>query len=376
MIINEPYKYEYYQGSRVIPIFKRIGIDLELLKNIKGIEKRVKDLIKKRKNEADALLFEILTALLWAKNGYDVSFIEEKTGQKTPDIKAEKEGKTWNIECKRQSKTSDYSYRETEKRQKMISYIGETLIKHNIILDIVFHVELEKLPDTYLRDLLAVKLKLAISGKLVSNEIVDIDVSFVDLSSIKMHLRKYIVKQNSPMLNSLIGNKPIDSKEFTCGYYGDFFRIGDGEVNNLYVSDIQNAYAVYWTCDAEEAINAKARNVKNQIVKAIKQFNSEDTAVIHIGMETFEGATVEKVRLNKIRETIFDLDATKTKLEWIYLHYFQAYSPPDQNWIFDETVSLISPLPKAQSPLPIDLMIVPGNEDIVNDTFHWDRPIP
>jgi len=93
MLINEPHKYEYFQGSRVIPIFKRIGIDLESLKNIKGIEKRVRDLIKRRRHEADALLFEILTALLWAKNGYNVSFIEETAEKKTPDILAEKEGK-------------------------------------------------------------------------------------------------------------------------------------------------------------------------------------------------------------------------------------------------------------------------------------------
>lgn len=376
MLINEPHKYEYFQGSRVVPIFKRIGIDLELLKKIKGIEKRVRDLINRRRHEADALLFEILTALLWVKNGYDVSFIEEKAGQKTPDILAEKEGKVWNIECKRQSKTSDYSYGETEKRQKMISYIGELLLKHNIILDIVFHVGLEKLPDTYLRDLLTIKLKLAIAGKLVSNEIVDIDVSFVDIPSVKRHLQKYFVKQNSPMLNSLIGNKPIGNKEFSCGYLGAFYHIGEGEVNNVYVSDIQNACAVYWTCDAKEAISAKARNVKNQIKKAIEQFNSKDTAVIHIGMETFDGPIVEKVRIEKIKETLLNLDRKEAKLDWIYLHFFQAYSLPDEEWTFDETVSILSTLPKAKSPIPINLMIVPGDEDIMDDIFHWERPMP
>lgn len=69
-LIKEPHKYEYFQGARIIPIFKRLGIDLDILKNIEGIDIRVKDLLYKRKSEADALLFEILTALLWARNGY------------------------------------------------------------------------------------------------------------------------------------------------------------------------------------------------------------------------------------------------------------------------------------------------------------------
>ena len=37
-LINEPYKYEYFQGARVVPIFKRLGVDLHLIKGIKGIK--------------------------------------------------------------------------------------------------------------------------------------------------------------------------------------------------------------------------------------------------------------------------------------------------------------------------------------------------
>lgn len=376
MLIHEPHKYEYFQGARIIPVFKRLGIDLDTLKNIDGIEIRVKDLLKKRKSEADALLFEILTALLWAKNGYQVAFLAEKNGEKTPDIIAERGGRAWNIECKRQSKTSDYTYKETAKRQRMVSFISKVLLERNMLLDIVFHVELETLPDTFLRDLLEHKLKLAISGKIISSDQVDIDLAFVNIPVIKEHLQNYSVKHSSPKLNELIGNKRLDNKGFTCGIYANFFRVGEGEVNNLYISDITNAYGIYWTCDAKEALWAKARNIKSQLHKAMQQFNSKDTAIIHVGMETFDGPEVEKTRFDKIAQTIEKIDPNKTNLRWIFCHFFQAYSLPDQYWVFDETVSAISSYLQPKSPLDIKLMIVSDDGDTADDVSHWDRPMP
>lgn len=376
MLINEPHKYEYFQGARVIPIFKRLGSDLERLKSISGIEERIKNLIKKRRSEADALLFEILTALLWAKNGYEVTFLKEKSVGKTPDLMAKKEGKIWKIECKRQSKTANYTYRETAKRQKMISYVSKILLQQNILLNIVFHVELESLPDTFLRDLLENKLKLATRGKIVSNEQVDINLSFVDIPKIKEHLKKYYVKNSSPMLNLLIGEKPVDNKGFTSGLLGNFFRVGEGEINNLFIADIKNAYGVFWECDSSEALFAKARDIKNQVHGALQQFDTDDTAVLHIGMETYDGPEVELARFEKIKNTIGKIDPASTNLRLIFCHFFQAYSPPDGLWVFDETVSTMSPYYIPVPPIRTKFLIVPEDGDMEDDIAHWDKPLP
>jgi hypothetical protein len=374
--INEPHKYEFFQGARVIPIFERLGKDLDRLKSIDGIDKRVKSLLRKRRSEADALLFEILTALLWHRNGYDVAFIPEKNNEKSADLLATKNGKVWNIECKRQSKTSNYAYRETAKRQKMISYINKILIENNILLKIVFHVELDSLPDNFLQKLLVDKIKLAIPGKIVSNEQVDINLEYVDIPAIKRHLKNHFVKHNSPTLNMLIGKERVDNKGFTCGVYANFFRIGEGEVNNLYISDLQNAFGVYWSCDAKEAIWAKARDIKNQVYAAMQQFNSGTTGIIHIGMETFDGPDVEMARFEKINNTMNNLSPENTNLRWIFCTFFQAYSPPDQNWVFDETVSTLSPYFNVHPPLDTRLMVVPEDADIENNSSHWDRNLP
>jgi len=49
--IHEPYKYDYTQGARIMPIFKRIGMNLDLVEKIGGIKKKVKDLLKKRTSD-------------------------------------------------------------------------------------------------------------------------------------------------------------------------------------------------------------------------------------------------------------------------------------------------------------------------------------
>jgi hypothetical protein len=215
----------------------------------------------------------------------------------------------------------------------------------------------------------------ATSGKIVSNEQVDVDLAFVDILAIKAHLDKYWVKYYSPKMNSLIGGKPVDNKGFTCGTYGQLFRVGDGEVNNLYVNDISNAYGVYWTCDSKEALSAKARDIKKQVHAAMQQFNFEDTSVIHVGMETFDGPEVERKRFEKIQNTIEVMEPEKANLRWIFCSFFQAYSPPDQIFVFDETTKSISHF-SDKIPLDMRLMVIPEDGDTASDISHWDRPSP
>lgn len=377
-LIHEPYRYDYNQGARIIPIFKRIGMNLDLVEKIGGIKKKVKDLLKKRTSEADAILFEILTALLWVRNGWDVNIIEEgKSGGKSPDFEASKSGKTWQIECKRQKKTADYTYKETAKRQIMVFHIGGLLIQYNALLDIRFHVELESLPDTYLRDILQDILpKTKMAGTIVTNDKLDINLSFVNIKAIQKHLETNYVKNNSPQLVELIAGKPVDNSSFTCGIKGNYVYVGKGEANNVFVSEVYNAFGVQCYCDAEEAINAKARDVKSQIYSAINQFNSGSNGIIHIGMETFDGPEVEKERARKIMATLGKIDAINCNLRWVYFHFFQSYSRSYEDWIIDETVDFASAYVNPVPPLHNNFLLIPEDIDTIQNGSHWDRQLP
>ncbi len=377
-LINAPYKYEFFQGARILPIFKRIGIYLEEIKNIEGIDDRIKELIHKRKSEADNLIFELLTALLWKINGYHVEFIPEKNHEKTPDIFVKKGQKEFHIECKRQSKTSDYAYKETYKRQKMIKHIDKILLAKNIVLNITFHTEIIKLDDTYLKDKLESYLKNPKEGKIISDEEIEVSLSFVNIKSISNYISKYALKNNSPALNNLVSNQQqLGNKSFTCGVKATFYRIGDGEINNTYISSVINAFGVIWSSDNESSIWTKARDINSLVYKAIKQFNSAKTGIIHVGMETYDGPEVESKRFEKIEATIGKIDSTSTSLEWIFCHFFQSYTKPGQYWIFDETVSQITNLIKPINPLNDNFMIIVNEKsEIDNNLSHWDKPLP
>jgi hypothetical protein len=377
MFLNEPHKYEYFQGARVIPIFKRLGMDIEILLSIEGIKSKVRSLLKTRKSEADAMLFEILTALVWTRNGWHVSFLKESKNGKMPDLFVKKADEEFYIECKRQKKTSDYTYRETRKRQLLISYLNRQLLANNILLDIIFHVELESLADTYLRDLLIKKLdKITEPCKISVEGVVDIEVSLIDINYINEHLKKHWVKHHSPQMNQLIGKKSPDNMSFTCGLHASFIRVGEGEINNLYINEISRAYGVFWRCDAEEAVLAKARDIKKQLFAALEQFQPNKNAIVHIGMETFDGPEIEMKRHIKITDTLNNIHLSERSLKWVYCHFFQSYSTTNETWVFDETVKTISSNPpEGFPPLHSNFLVVP-DEDILDDMTHWDRGLP
>ena len=259
----------------------------------------------------------------------------------------------------------------------MISAISQLLLQFNILLDITFHVELSTLPDNYLYELLKdIIPNTKTPCTIISNETVDIELSFIDIKSIQNHLKKYYVKNNSPQLQELLTKKHVDHSAFTSAIIASYHHLGDGEANNLYIHDIANAFGVHCYCDSPEAITAKARDVKNQIHSALTQFNSTDNSIIHIGMETYDGPEVEKKRNEKMMDTMLKIDTESNKLCWIFFHFFQSYTRSDIDWYFDETVktasSYIIPIP----PIDYTFLILPQDDVPIDNANHWDKELP
>jgi hypothetical protein len=368
--------YEPVQGARVAPIFKRFGQDIEILKTIGGIERKIKRLLKTEKSQADSTFFEILTALLWAKNGWAVSFIPENSNKKTADLSAIKNGEEKIIECKRLSTSSDYSMRERDKWLSLISPIRGNLIYRNLVLNVKFHVELHLLDNQFLYDQLINKIPLITQpGKIISDDLLEVDVDFADIKSINSHLQRQYVKYFSPQLGELIMGKKINSESFTGGIIGEFVTIGEQKQNNLFVSSVTNVFAAQWDCDAAVAIDTKARNISRQLNDAIQQFPNGMNAVIHTCLETLDGQEVERRRFEKIMDTISFFRTGEKKVQWIFCHFLQSYAPPDQTWVIDETVSRFSTVSEVKEcPLKTIHLIVPEEE--ITDDVHWEKEHP
>lgn len=376
MLLNDITKYEPVHGSRVAPIFLRLGQELDTVKKITGIDSKVKRLLKNEKFQADSIFFEILTAVTWIKNGWCVGFITEDTNGKSPDLLAEKEGEEWHIECKR-LKGSDYSSNERIKWLKMLSYISTALLAYDIVLDVVFHVELDSLDDRFLEAELKGKLPFINgNGVIIANDIWDVSISFVDFDLIDKHLAKFLVKEFSPQVQYLIAGKKEFVNSFTCGLLGQYVNFDESTANSRYITQIDKAYGAYWRCDAQEAIDAKAKDIRRQLKSAAEQLPDGKNAAIHVGIETFDGADVEQQRFEKIFKTIGDFESGSKNLRRIYCNFLQSYAPPESCWVFDETSNWFSvDLDGENYPLRRKFLILP-EETKDAESSHWLRPQP
>lgn len=349
MILTEPTKYEPIQGARVIPIFERLGTDFELLRQIGGIDEKVSNLLsfgQRNIPEPDSVLFEILVALLWKRNGWeDVSFIPESPPEKRPDIRVASGNTEWFIECKRLNGTSDYSEKERQKWLKMWSHLRDYLVDKQIpaVFEIVFHVELDTLPDDFLVRQLAGKLSLLSSPCIViSNEQWQVSFDTINFEKAKAHLEQFSVKISSTQLQELIAGYRDPNRGFTYVVCGKTKYFGGKHVNNKYLTSMEFAAGAFWHCDAEASIDKKARGIRKRLGEAVKQLPENKSCVVHVGLETLDGVLVEAERYKRIFNTAQNFDNSGKDLRWIYCHLFQSYAPPDQDWVFDETVHYFS----------------------------------
>ena len=377
---HDPLKYEPTQGARILPIFKRLGADLALLKRMGGVEERVQRLLGGERAQPDGGLFELLVALLWKRNGYPtVEFIPERPPGKSPDILARSGREEWFVECKRLRKSSGYSEREREKWLAMWSRFVQHLTRHNIslIFEITFHVELESLPDDYLVVQLAGKLPfLSVPCHIASNETWDVTARPVDYRRARAHLRRYRVRVPSDQMQELLAGYRDPRRGFTGAAGGAVVRIGGTSGNNRFLDSLSFAACSFWSCDAPQAVRHKARDVRRHLARAVDQLPSAGKCAVHLGLETLDGPLVEQVRLDRTKHSVVTFDTLGKDLRWVYCHLFESYAPPDQCWVIDETVVHFGKdLTGRDEPLAFRPVIVPDDETAANGV-HWHRDPP
>ena len=368
------------QAARVLPILQRIGTDLEQLTQIEGVEEKRYKLLNSGATDADSVLFEMLVALLWKRNGWsNVSLLTVSPPEKCHDIRARSNSNEWAIECKRLAKSSGYSQKEREKWLRMWKHLGDFLIDRRmpLVFEIVFHVELETLPDTFMLDQLGGKLPLVVQPcTVISNNQWEVSVSWVDFDAAARHLRKYRVKYPSDQLNELSAGYRDPNRGFTGIVGGRTGRLGGGRGNNCYLDRMDFAAGAFWHCDAKRSIERKARDIRGHLAEAIKQLPDGVPSFVHIGLETLDGVLVEAERYRRILNTVQSFHTSGKDVRWVFCHLYQSYSPPNRNWVIDETVYYFSHTDFSDDkPLSHTGTVVP-KEHSDGPGFHWLRDTP
>jgi len=190
-------------SSRTIAAHQRVGFAHRVV----GIERKPDELLKEHRKQPDGLFFEVLVALAYAEEGWDVTFIEE--GQdKTPDMRIVRGDQEFFVECKRMVRTTDNSEKERNQFLRLWDAGRHVLLEKRqwVWFKGTFHVDPAELPDNFLLDLWLSSLPIGLGERVpMDNEQATIKARLIDQAGVRRHMREFRGKANSPMLTQVIG---------------------------------------------------------------------------------------------------------------------------------------------------------------------------
>lgn len=364
-----PY-YDFYQGATIVPSFVSIGRDLELIRDIKNIEHVVRKFLNPKNINPETEIFELLVALLYKRNSYkNIEFIPEGSTP-SPDLKLRNSEHDMFIECKKIAKTSDFSRNDADRWRAMWLHLREGLrhVNENYFFEIIFHRSLEKFNEEFLAIEILPKLKLIpwSSKSIIKDDDVFISVRQLDLSNIKNYLADRDLKLSSQFIDLATGEYKHHQQ------YTFFGKFKDSEKFPTYISDVYSLCGATWCCDDEDVINAKSRDIKRTLAKAVKQFEKGTTARVHLGLETIEGIPITKKRFHKIVSTLKDFVAEDINLTHVICHFFEGIVPPDKNWIMDQSTVWFERDPILTEPFD-DYRLFNQVVDEQNNGVYWTK---
>ncbi|RUO59618.1 hypothetical protein CWI73_12230 [Idiomarina piscisalsi] len=375
-----PYVDEPSQSARIYPFFSAIGRYIDIATNIEGIDGKLDELLEGKENQPDSLLFEIVTAIMYQRNGWTVKFIPEDANSKTPDLFVSRGNESFYVECKRQSKVTEYSENERKEWRKRWAKLAPIMIanKTSIFVDVTFKVEISQTSE----DILAKAFSAIIhkgcidNGVYLESDELIFKASYIDMGLVDEHFDKYQVRWNSPQMIALFAGGYDSSGSYTQLHSPKGINaIGpddDEHVLNLFCEGVHAAYCAKWECVADESINKKAKDVRKLLSKAVNQAPKSHPTIVHIGYETLHGPIVEYSRANKIYSSIENFDYKRKDIRAVYCHAIQPSNQIEGFECAETTMRFGRIGVNPEDILPHDLLLDEPGMETRNDT-HWNE---
>ncbi|WP_414057486.1 hypothetical protein [Pantoea dispersa] len=381
-IFERPSVEENSQGARIYPFFAAIGRHIALAKNIKGIDAKLNEVLNGKNNQPDATLFEIVVAITYARNGWEVEFLPETPTGKTPDLLVSRGKETFYVECKRQSKVTEYSELERKAWRARWSELVSALMYFNkpVFVDVTFKTEVV---DTQVDIVKNAFLDIMKQGELkyeriYVDEVIRVSARPINISKVNENLNNFFVRQNSPQLVSLLANGFKSSESYTHLIApAGMVAVGpDDEYHalNVFCTGVHQAYCARWQCVDEASIDKKAKDVKKLLSKAVNQAPAGFPTIVHIAYETLHGPHIEFIRAAKIETSLRDFDCKGKNICAIYCHAIQP-SVSESDWEIAETTMRFGKNGfNPERLLSHDLMFDQLTTEIHRDT-HWNQDL-
>jgi hypothetical protein len=373
--LEDPLCVDSSQSQRILPFFAGIGERWPFAVNVRGLDRKIKELLTHYKSAPDGVLFEILVALSYAAKGWDVELIEETPPVKSPDMVVRKGKREIFIECKRLDRRTTYSEKERNDFLRIWDAAVPVLVanKQWVWLKAMFHSEASTLPTDFLANILKETLPIRNEETLI-HESADatIHARLIDRLTVQKHVEDYTVKFPTPMLNSLLGGDwaPDNSEVTVASLVKAGHLVGcEAPILASYIDEIGWACGITRKFDSEASINKKAKDITKLLSEAVKQVPVDKPSIIHIAAETLEGRDVEVRRSEKVMEKIPKFITNRPVLG-VRFHRFQANSRTNMLFEFDETIEKFQINGAVMRDIPLQV-VVPEHVEIVKGS-HWE----
>ncbi|HXS38271.1 MAG TPA: hypothetical protein VN721_16330 [Flavipsychrobacter sp.] len=376
---ERPFCNDPFQWTRIYPFFAAIGKNLEALKRMSGIEQRLKFMLNENQNQPDSSLFELTVAILYYRNGWSVTFLEENKTGKTPDLKVSKNNLKYWVECKRLAKVTEYAETERQEWQKRSRHLFNAMRIEKIPLyaQITFKIPVEETNEMILGKALTAYVRAGKlgSGEIFGNEQIEFCATQLDISSINKRLADNPTRPNSPqMIEILAGNYNIHgnytpllapSRIDTVGGEDELF------VLNEFYGELHWACIAQWDCIAKTSVDRKAKDIKKTLSNALKQIPEVGRGIIHIGYETVVGPIVELERHKKINETVQSFGFGNKEIESIFCNTMQFLPTPEGFECAETTIYF----ERAKNAVLFNNLLFDLPVTATPDVTHWEEDI-
>lgn len=376
LAITDPMCGDSSQAAKSLPIMFGIGRVWHRKESVVNLDKKMVEIIRNYRKEPDGLLFEVLVALNYANLGWQVEMLLAAPNEKTPDLYVQLGNKKFFVECKRQSRQSAYSNAEGVAFEKMWQRAQNEISQKNLQdfwLDIVFHEELHKLPEDYLKNMIINNsFSHQKSVVIVDDELATIKYRCNNYSTLTHYMSNNKLKNDRSLLRHLIGQDwaGLNTKG-ALAISAEYSTVCwcEAGTSSKYIDSISSAFGSTFECDSPASINAKARDVKKLLVDAVKQMPTDKRSIIHIMIENSEGYNIDNLRNEKINSMITAFEMDKM-IEKVLLNSLRCNDVTQLIVDVDETFQswVVPEVPVSNLP---ELMIMPPNNPIFQNQ-HWN----
>lgn len=358
--------FDYNQICQIVPYFRQIGLNLELIKKIPGIKTRATRMMGSEKSQPESGIFEILVAAAYARNGWKVQFVDETPGiSKQPDLHVRKPGTRWAVECKR-LKNSTYQIMEKIEAQRISHNFHQWCRRSNrsLIAEVIFQNELSDIHSDFLIEAFNLGEDVShLQGRYFSGE-----NAHVRFRPVKWDLLKYVMDVDdvfygsSRMIELLTGQHQLRAEYSMSAIWKPSC------LRPAYAEKINQASVVTWWSESINAKKRRAKHFKQTLSKAEQQLPGDRPGVVHIGCPGQFDNDVEGQRHFYNWLYLCDFMKTNSRLRWVNAHLLKPeYTTNfDETWAFQETtIPYRVGRHNTKNPLLHEMLVVPKEEGVI-----------